>query len=123
MPQECTTCAAYSVCHGGCRAVQELRSDGRDPLRGNPLTEYTPPQEIKEIPASVQPLCNFRVREESFGYALLGMGQVIPVASEALPVLEACDGTTSFAQLAERFGQPGMDLLGELWELGMLQAA
>jgi len=123
MPQECTTCAAYSVCHGGCRAVQELRPDGRDPLRGEPLAEYTSPQEIKEIPARAQPLCNFHVREEDFGYALLGMGQVVPVAREALAVLEACDGATSFAQLAERFGEPGLDLLGELWELGMLDTA
>lgn len=122
MPAECTTCAAYSVCHGGCRAVQELRADGRDPLRGEPLAEYVPAQEIKELPANVCPRRNFRIREEEFGYALLGQGQVIPVAYEALPVLEACDGIASFAQLAERFGQPGLDLLGELWETGLLQA-
>ncbi len=123
MPAECTTCAAYSVCHGGCRAVQELRADGRDPLRGEPLTEYAPAQEIKELSASVRPRRNFRIREEDFGYVLLGQGQAIPVAREALPVLEACDGLTSFAQLAERFGQPGLDLLGELWESDMLQTA
>ena len=29
MPPVCTGCAAYAVCHGGCRAVQELRADGR----------------------------------------------------------------------------------------------
>jgi radical SAM protein with 4Fe4S-binding SPASM domain len=122
MPEECKTCAAYSVCHGGCRAVQELRPDGRDPLRGEPLTAYAPPQEIKEIPANARPRSNFRMREEDFGYALLGQGQVIPVAEAALDVLEACDGSTSFAQLADRFGQPGLDLLGELWEIGMLEA-
>ncbi len=125
MPTECTTCAAYSVCHGGCRAVQELRADGRDPLRGAPLSEYTPVREVevKELPANVRPRRHFRMRKEDFGYALLGQGQVIPVAHEALPVLEACDGVASFAQLAERFGQPGLDLLGELWESGLLQAA
>lgn len=123
MPTECTTCAAYAVCHGGCRAVQELRSDGHDPLRGELLTEYTPPQEIRELPASVQPLPNFRIREEDFGYALMGNGQVIPVAREALVVLNACDGNVSFAELAAQFGQPGLDLLGELWELGMLDPA
>ena len=122
MPEECKTCAAYSICHGGCRAVQELRPDGRDPLRGEPLTEYAPPQEIKEVPANAQPRPNFRIREEDFGYVLLGQGQVIPVAEAALDVLEACDGSTSFAQLADRFGQPGLDLLGELWEIGMLEA-
>jgi radical SAM protein with 4Fe4S-binding SPASM domain len=123
MPAECTTCAAYSVCHGGCRAVQELRADRRDPLRGEPLTEYLPPQEIKELPASLRPRRNFRIREEEFGYALLGQGHVIPVAREAWQVVNACDGAMSFAELAAQFGQPGLDLLGELWELGMLDAA
>ncbi len=123
MPTECTTCAAYSVCHGGCRAVQELRPDGRDPLRGDPLTEYEPVQEIKELPADFHPHRNFRIRQEDFGYALLGRGHVVPVAAEALPVVNACDGSMSFAELAARFGQPGLDLLGELWELGMLDAA
>ncbi len=123
MPTECTTCAAYSVCHGGCRAVQELRADGRDPLRGEPLSEYLPPQEIKELPASVRPRRNFRIREEEFGYALLGQGHILPVAREAWQVMNACDGAMSFAELAAQFGQPGLDLLGELWELGMLDAA
>lgn len=123
MPAECTTCAAYSVCHGGCRAVQELRDDGRDPLRGEPLTEYLPPQEIKELPASVRPRRNFRIREEDFGYALLGQGQAIPVAPAAWEIVNACDGAMSFAELAAQFGKPGLDLLGELWELGMLDAA
>jgi len=124
MPAECITCAAYSVCHGDCRAVQELRADGRDPLRGEPLSldEYAPTQEIKELPASVRPLRNFRIREEEFGYALLGQGHVLPVAREAWQVVNACDGAMSFAELAAQFGQPGLDLLGELWELGMLDA-
>ena len=123
MPAECTTCAAYSVCHGGCRAVQELRTDGRDPLRGEPLTEYAPTQEVKELPASVRPRRNFRIREEDFGYALLGQGQAVPVAPDAWEIVNACDGAVSFAELAVQFGQPGLDLLGELWELGMLDAA
>ena len=123
MPVECTTCAAYSICHGGCRAVQELRPDGRDPLRDKPLTEYTPAQEIKELPSSVRPRRNFRIREEKFGYALLGQGQAVPVAPDAWEIVNACDGAMSFAELAARFGQSGLDLLGELWELGMLDAA
>lgn len=122
MPAECTSCAAYSVCHGGCRAIQELRPDQRDPLRGEPLTEYAPSQEIKELPATAHPRANFKLREERFGYAVLGQGQVIPVAREALEVLTACDGSLSFAQLAERFGLSGLALLSELWELGMLEA-
>ena len=123
MPTECTTCAAYAICHGGRRAVQELRADGRDPLRGEPLTEYAPAQEIKELPANVRPRRNFHIREEDFGYALLGQGQAVPVAPDAWEIVNACDGTMSFAELAAQFGQSGLDLLGELWELGMFDAA
>ncbi len=123
MPDACTTCAAYATCHGGCRAIQELRADGRDPLRGKALKTYNPHQDIKEIPAGVCPTPNFRMQEEPFGYVLLSPGQVIPVAKEATTLFEACDGETTFAQLAEQFGQPGLQLLGELWEKGMLKAA
>jgi len=123
MPPECTTCAAYAVCHGGCRAIQELRPDGRDPLRRAPLAEYAPPRSVRELPADVRPRAALRMRLESFGYALLGQGQVLPVRAEARPVIEACDGRATFAELAARFGQGGLDLLGELWELGMLDPA
>ena len=120
MPSACTTCAAYSVCHGGCRAVQELRPGGRDPLRGDPLARYLPPETVHELPAQVRPRALVRLRPEPFGYALLGQGQILPVRPEARAVVEACDGSSSFAELAARFGQGGLDLLGELWELGML---
>jgi radical SAM protein with 4Fe4S-binding SPASM domain len=121
MPSECTTCAAYSVCHGGCRAIQELRPTGRDPLRREPLTEFPPSQSVRELPADMRPHAAVRLRPEHFGYALLGQGQVVPVRAEARSVVEACDGSTTFAELAARFGQSGLDLLGELWELGMLE--
>jgi radical SAM protein with 4Fe4S-binding SPASM domain len=121
MPSECTTCAAYSACHGGCRAMQELRSSGRDPLRGKPLARYSPPQTVHELPADVRFRAAVRLRPEPFGYALLGRGQVLPVRPEACAVVEACDGSATIAELAACFGQSGLDLLGELWELGMLE--
>lgn len=120
MPTDCVSCAAYSACHGGCRAIQELRPDRRDPLRRQPLDSFVPPLETRELPASGRPRAAVRLREESFGYAILGHGQVIPVRPEARPVVEACTGEWTFAQLASRFGEPGLDLLGELWAAGML---
>jgi radical SAM protein with 4Fe4S-binding SPASM domain len=123
MPPECTTCAAYAACHGGCRAVQELRSDGRDPLRGESLAHYAPPQTVHQLPADLRPRTCVRLRSEPFGYALLGGGQVMPVRPEARPVVEACDGSATFAELTARFGQSGLDLLGAMWEKGMLELA
>ncbi|HDD23813.1 MAG TPA: radical SAM protein [Chloroflexi bacterium] len=123
VPSECTTCAAYSVCHGGCRAIQELRPEGRDPLRGSPLTEFIPHQTIRELPSDVRPRAMLRMRPEPFGYALLGQGRIVPVHADARPLIEACNGQATFAELVSRFGPGGLDLLGELWDSGLLEAA
>lgn len=116
MPAECTGCAAYAACHGGCRAVQELRPDRRDPLRRSPLTAYRAKTAPRELPAAGRPRLTARLREETFGYAVLGQGQVVPVRADALPLIEACDGGVTCAELVSRFGPAGLDLLGELWE-------
>ena len=123
MPTDCVSCAAYSVCHGGCRAIQELRSERRDPLRHAPLDTFEPAFETSQLPASGHPRAMARLRQESFGYALLGQGRVVPVRADARAVFEACDGSATFAELTARFGQSGLDLLGELWESGMLDIA
>jgi radical SAM protein with 4Fe4S-binding SPASM domain len=122
MPEECMGCAAYSTCHGGCKAIQELRRDKRDPLRCNPLSEYSPPASIKHLPADVRPRAIVRMRSEEFGLAVLGMGQVVPVTVDAEPIIRACDGQKTFRQLYEQFGPNSLSLLGELWEKGMLEA-
>lgn len=116
MPTECTDCAAYTVCHGGCRAVQELRADRRDPLRRSPLAAYRAMAAPRELPETSRPMLAARLRKETFGYAVLGRGQVVPVRANALPIIEACNGDITCAELASRFGQAGLDLLGELWE-------
>ena len=123
MPTDCVSCAAYTACHGGCRAIQELRSDCRDPLHTAPLTSFTYPDQVYELPSAGRPRAAMRLRPESFGYALLGRGRVLPVRAEARPVIEACTGERTFAELATHFGPSGLDLLGELWSLGMLDLA
>ncbi len=120
MPSECEGCAAYSACHGGCRAVQELRPDRRDPLRRRALSSFAPSREARTLPAAARPVLRGTVRPEAFGYVVLGEGQLLPVSAAARPLLAACDGESTFAALAERFGQGGLELLGDLWELGLL---
>jgi hypothetical protein len=120
MPAECVDCAAYPDCHGGCRAIQELRPNRRDPLRAEPLASFAPPEQVYELPSGGRPRAEARIRPESFGYVLLGRGRVLPVRAEARPVVEACTGEWTFAELATRFGPSGLNLLGELWAEGML---
>ena len=121
MPSDCVPCMAYTICHGGCRAVQELRSDRRDPLRGLARVDYSPIPRVRELPADVRPHAVVRLRPESFGYSVLGRGHVLPVRTEAREVIEACDGSATFAELATRLDQSAVELLGDLWEMGMLE--
>ncbi len=120
VPIKCLRCPAYTDCHGGCRALQELRPSG-DPLVGEPVQVFSPVQYSLEIPAERKPRLAARLRSEIFGYALLGRGHVIPVPPEARPLLEACNGDQTFRELVEEFGEGALDLLGELWERGMLE--
>jgi AdoMet-dependent heme synthase len=120
MPSPCMSCAAYSDCHGGCRAIQELRPDKRDPLRAEPLSAYQPAPKSIVLPAYAQPRFVGRMRLESFGYALLGHGTVIPVHENACALAVACNGSNSFASLANQFGPGALDLLGEMWISGLL---
>ena len=121
MPTKCVTCAAYAICHGGCRAAQELRPDQRDLLQNLPLPTCSPVSGTRELPADAYPHAIVRLRSESFGYAVLGQGQVMSVQPEAREVIEACDGTSTFAELAAHFDQSAIELLGDLWEMGMLE--
>ncbi len=122
IPQSCIQlCSAYGRCHGGCKALQELRDDGRDPLRTQPVRNYTLPTSTRTLPANVHPIANhLRLQPETFGYAILGNGYVVPVSNGAHAVLEACNGKHSFADLINRFGDQALDLLGELWDRGLL---
>lgn len=121
MPEECTTCAAYSLCHGGCRAIQELRADGRDPLRLERLNSFGTPCLTRELPAAGRPRVRAKLRQESFGYVVLGGGNVLPVSTEARQVIDACDGAMTFRELERQFGRSGLGLLGQLWDQGMLE--
>ena len=120
IPADCMACAALETCHGGCRASQELRLENRDPLRQLPLAEFKPLRPARSLPATARPRVIANLRPEAFGFAVIGCGQVLPVAVPAKTVIDACDGTRSFAELTEQFGMHGLELLGELWEAGML---
>jgi radical SAM protein with 4Fe4S-binding SPASM domain len=125
MPANCTACAALMACHGGCRAAWEIQGGQGDPLAGpGPALSACAPQPAeRELPAQGRPLLRARLRPESFGYAVLGRGTVVPVAAEARPLLEACDGHSTFGELAEWFGETGLELLADLWEEGVLEIA
>ena len=119
---ECQECEALSICHGGCKANAELRQS-KDPLCICPIRDYMPAEIQHDFPPGAHPVLQVRLRSESFGFSVMAAGQVMPVVTQARPVIEACDGSATFADIADRFGQDGLDLLGDLWDVGILKIA
>jgi len=117
-PAGCQQCTQSETCFGGCRAAGEGQPNLYDPLYRGPIDELE--ERTIELPASIRPIPAYHLLEETFGYALLGYNKLLAVSPESLPVLQACDGIHTFADLSELFSLPEMELLGELWDSGLL---
>lgn len=122
MPAECLECAAYAVCHGGCRAVQELRPDKKDVLRCEPMTSFRRRQTTEKIPAELRPVQNCRIRQEGQGFAALGNGYAVLITSGASDLLQACNGTQTVQSLTAQYGSAGLNLIGDFLQKGLLKA-
>lgn len=120
IPAACHTCAEFPRCHGGCRALAELRPEKRDPLVGAPLTQVRPPERVK-LHEGLEPVRRYRARQENFGYVLMQGNRVAPVSFEDKPILDACDGQTTLRQIENRFGQRGLSLVAALYQKGLLE--
>jgi len=120
IPAACHTCAEFSRCHGGCRALAELRPERRDPLVGAPLIQARPPERVR-LHEGLRPVRQYRMRREDFGYVLMRGNRVAPVPFEDKPVLDACDGRTTLRQIERCFGQHGLGLVAALYQKGLLE--
>ncbi len=121
MPPECETCAAYAICHGGCRASIEFRPEKRDPLRGEPLSEFSRDSEPLKLYAGWHPVAKYEIRREEFGFVLLRGNAVVPVPFESAPVLTLLDGNTTLEEILRRKGQNALDIVGELYKHGLVE--
>jgi radical SAM protein with 4Fe4S-binding SPASM domain len=124
IPPACEqSCAAFSQCHGGCRATALARGLSRDPLMTAPLSaDELPPPERLDLYEGLRPIGRFEMREESFGYVLLGPGLAL-VSHWARPLLDMCDGGTTLRQIEEFYGQEGLALVAELYCKGLVEWA
>ena len=119
IPAQCRSCQALPRCHGGCRAVAVML--GKDPLMRSPLLDQAPaPLTELYLYEGAHPVPRFVSWAEPFGLALARENRLVPVAAEAQPVLDACDGTLTLQQVEERFGQGGLDLVGLLCREGLM---
>jgi AdoMet-dependent heme synthase len=115
------SCAAFSQCHGGCRATALARGMDQDPLMTVPLTPYElPPPEQIELYEDLRPIGRYKMREEGFGYVLLGPTLAL-VSFQARPLLEMCNGSVTLRQVGELYGQEGLALIADLRRKGLIE--
>lgn len=111
--EPCRTCAAFSSCHGGCRAMTlEL---GIDPLI---CPEQTPPSLPARPPLRLhpdwQPRLRASLRREPWGLVLMQGARLLPVTFEAETVLDTLNGQTTLRDIHARFGDRALALIGSL---------
>lgn len=116
--EQCQDCSALETCHGGCRALAEIR--GTDPLIRQPLQDpLKSPIELTLYEKS-HPTLDCLVRQESFGYALIRGHSIVPVTLQAKPILDVLDGCMSLQQIQANFGQDALDFVGSLYHQGLI---
>lgn len=123
IPPACKTCAEFLRCRGACKAMACHLQRDKDPLIRRPLQHPLPmtkPSQI-QLYADARPEPNFTLRKEVFGYLLINRNQIIPVKTEAKPLLDTLDGTTTLRQLQHDFGQPGLAFVAYLFNKGLVQ--
>lgn len=124
MPASCeSSCAAYSACHGACRALIEIRDERRDPLRGDPLPLYSKPPQHITLYEALRPIGSYHLRQEEFGMVLLRGNRIVPVASEDMPILSACDGAHTLRDIQQHFGARGLRVIVGLHQKGLIELA
>jgi pyrroloquinoline quinone biosynthesis protein E len=120
IPQACHTCAAFSTCHAGCRALAMELNLPNDPLMTGPLSEFGPPSPVR-MGRNWRPLQRFEVRHESFGLVLLRGDAVLAVRREAAPLFKYLDGTHTLAELEQVLAPAEMSLVGELFRQNLVE--
>lgn len=121
MPDACeTSCAAYSTCHGACRALIEIRDEQRDPLRGSPIPFAPRPTERVILYEGLRPLARCHLHEEEFGMILTRGNKIVPLPLEDIPLLNACDGTRTLRELQVQFGARGLRIVAALQKKGLV---
>lgn len=120
LPESCLECVELSRCRGGCRSITIEYGLQGDPLMKQPLLEIA--QDTLEFHPDWKVFPNFTIREEPFGYLLCRYNWSVPVTSDAKPLLDAImNREATLAELHERFGDAGLELIGHLYKEGCLE--
>ncbi len=92
-----------------------------DPLIRGPLTEPVHgPAEIS-LPAAARPVKRYCMRREPFGYVLSRGNRLVAAATESDSVLAALEGSLTLSEVKEQFGPAAINLVGALYESGLVE--
>jgi hypothetical protein len=91
-----------------------------DPLARPASTVSAAPIVSLSLHPDHRPLSRFAVRHEEWGLVLLHGNHLLSVRHEAAPLLEALTGQVSLSEIQAKFGQPGLSLVGKLYQHGLV---
>jgi radical SAM protein with 4Fe4S-binding SPASM domain len=122
IPAGCRGCPLFANCGGGCRAQALITGSTFDPLIRLPLlnSKPEPPAEML-LYEHARPLGRFSRRAEEFGSLLLAGNRLFAVGEDLCPLLELLDGQTTLRRIEARWGQPGLALVGNLYQHGLVE--
>ena len=95
----------------------------QDPLMRRPLAhklKRDAPHKL-QLYAEDMPRQNFEIRDEEFGLLLVNRSRVVPLDRAAKPLLDMLDGTHSLRTIEQQFGQKDLDLIGQLYQAGLVR--
>lgn len=118
MPTACISCAEFSVCRGGCRALVEIRQG--DPLIGQVISVNSDHTQTMQLYEKSRPILNCTVKPEPFGFSLMRGHTLVQAAPEANSLLALLSGETTLDKIKEKFGQDGLDFVGTLYAKGLV---
>ncbi|HNT76167.1 MAG TPA: radical SAM protein [Anaerolineae bacterium] len=119
VPETCAGCAAFALCHGGCRAQALLTGEAQDPL----IQAARPAPRVEEplsLYAGLRPVGRYATRYEPQGVMLIRRSEVIAAPPDARTLPARLDGRFTLAQIAAQYGAPILDWIGALHQYGMV---
>ena len=123
VPVDCTTCAAFAQCHGGCPAQALLTGQMRDPLIQKPLAAAVSTAWAQKAPvhlyAALRPQGHFTQRPRD-AHMLLYHGYAIPIPTFAAGLATRLNGTFTLGEIATHYGQDALNWVGELHTQGFV---
>jgi hypothetical protein len=118
-PKGCVGCSAFDMCHGGCKALAEIR--GQDPLIGKPIRRNKNHSPIElELFEKSRPVLACKMYSEEFGYALVRGQAILTVQPGAKTILDSLDGQMTLQEIYHARGQDVLDFIGYLYVQGMV---